>query len=77
MKKILSFVGASLVLAGAMFVTSCQDPKEYELSDIKTDTIVSLDSVSDLTASSSYGSRLQGTPCLLYRTRRQRFQAPP
>lgn len=52
MKKILSVFGASLVLAGALLVTSC----DAELSDIKTDTIQTLATPSNLEATQSYGS---------------------
>lgn len=54
MKKILSVLGASLVLAGALLVTSCSDEGEY--SDVKSDTIKSLSTPSNLTATASYGS---------------------
>ena len=54
MKKILSVLGASLVLAGALVVTSCSDAGEF--SDVKTDTIKSLAAPKNLTATASYGS---------------------
>lgn len=54
MKKILSVLGASLVLAGALVVASCSDAGEF--SDVKTDTIKSLETPKNLTATASYGS---------------------
>lgn len=55
MKKILSIVSASLVLAGALLVASCSDA-DYD--DIKTDTIKTLATPSNLEATQSYGSVL-------------------
>ena len=54
MKRILSIGTAALALAGTLFVTGCN--QDYDLDDIKTDTITSLSTPANLTVSSANGS---------------------
>ena len=48
MKRILSFGTAALALSGALFFSGCQ--QDLDLDDIKTDTITSLSTPSNLMA---------------------------